>query len=284
MDFISKMKAEKEKMLEQAATAVKAGVAKVESMSVESIESSVVGKMNQAFEKVENAGAAMSKGGTPAKVKGATVGTPAKASDTGTPSTGKRTLDSLGRDELLLIVQRELKRSKELSARAEAAQSEAATAQRERDDAHHARDEALARATALEEAAHAPSSAQESAPAAEELRTLREEVDAARAACSDMKAALEEATRAKSEAESVAAELRRSLQEATEQSAQQPDAPAGAQNAEELLERLAAAERAQADAEERAAGNLQQLQAAGKEPCSWRCVPQPCRLVCAAHP
>ena len=76
---------------EQAAAAAKAQASKID------LEGSMA-KMSAAVEKVESA----ALGGTPMK-------SPAAAG-------GPRTLESLGRDELLLVAQRELKRSKELKA------------------------------------------------------------------------------------------------------------------------------------------------------------------------
>ena len=117
--FLSSAAAKASSAAASASAAVKAGV---QSIDVESLESSVVGKMSAALEKVEsvggaaleNAGMSVGKGGTPARPSAAAEGTPS----------GKRTLESLDRDELLLVAQRELKKSKELKAGLERVQAQ----------------------------------------------------------------------------------------------------------------------------------------------------------------
>ena len=89
--FLSKVKAE-----------VKAGVAKVESMSTESLESGVMGNLSKAMEKIE-AGA---------------MGAAGKAGMPATPGKGaKLTLDTLTRDELHAKTMRGLAKREASSAR-----------------------------------------------------------------------------------------------------------------------------------------------------------------------
>ena len=87
--FLSKMKAE-----------VKAGVAKVESLSVESLESGVIGQANKMMEKVES--------GMMGKSGGESAATPSRSGGS------KLTLDGLTRDELLVVARREKETTKRL--------------------------------------------------------------------------------------------------------------------------------------------------------------------------
>ena len=97
--FLSKVKAE-----------VKAGVAKVESLSAESLEGGVVGKNLASLGKVME------------KVEARALGPAASMEGDGTPSkSGKLSLETLTRDELLLVARSEKEKVKKLKVDAKAA-------------------------------------------------------------------------------------------------------------------------------------------------------------------